>query len=227
MLAILPNVVLTQAQIQALIELGPVSQVTAANQPQITRFVRNEYSFDWANSRHLRSYQIAPLMGGTGTVLAWIRPEDFVNEQVIVGMFQDGANLDGFSLEVRGDIALDPIEVMGRAGGVTNLRLQHAFGAVQYGGRHFLAVTSDGLLTRMYWNGALQTVAVPVGANTGQWSAAYPGCTQFVIGASRQVAVASGLGAKLPQLVMYDRELMPGEIDALMRYGWWRALPNA
>lgn len=226
LLAIIPNVVLTQAQIQALIELGPLAQVTAANQPQITRFVRNEYSFDFANLRHFRSYQVAPVMGQTGTVLAWIRPEDFANEQVIVGVFQDGANGDGLSLEVRGDIALDPIEIMGRAGGVVNLRLQHAFGAVQYGGRHLLAVTSDGLLTRMYWNGALQTVAVPVGANTGQWTASYPASTQLVIGAARQIAVASGLGAKLPQLVMYDREFMPGEIDALWRYGWWRALPN-
>jgi hypothetical protein len=226
-LCIVPGYAMSVAETRYFIELGPLCQVTAANQPTILRFTRDEYAFDGlVNSRHFRSYQIYPVMGRTGTILAWFRPEDFLNQQSIIGVFQDGVNNDGISLQIRGDVANDPVELVGRTGGAANLRLAHPFAATAYGGRHFLAVTSDGLAVRMYWNGVVQTITATLGANTGQWTATYPASTQIVVGVTRGAAVTEAYGGKIIKLVMYDRELLPPEIDALMRYGWWRALPR-
>lgn len=219
--AMTPNVAMTQLQCAYFIEVMSLMQATAGNQPPITNSGGPEYGFTWAASRNLFTYQIVPFKTTTGTIIACYKPEDFANECAIMGVSQDGAAVpDDLMIETRGDIALDPLELMGDSGGVTNFRLQHALGAVNGYARHCSAWTSDGTLVRAYFDGKLQTLLTPVGANTGQWFASYPLSTVFVVGAKRNAAVTSGFGGKGVKFLAYDREVVGVELAQMNARGY-------
>jgi len=218
--AIVPGVAMDPTQINQFIEVMGLTQFTAGHQPPITS-PQPEYGFTWAANRNLFTYQIVPFKTATGTIIACYKPEDFTNEGSIAGVCQEGSfTPDDLTLETRGDIANDPLELIGSSGGVTNLRLQHALGAVNGLARHCSAWTSDGTLVRAYFDGKLQTVAVPVGANTGQWFASYPLSTVFVVGARRDAAVGSGFGGKLSKFLAYDREVTGVELAQMASRGY-------
>ena len=219
--AMVPGVAMSLAQTQSFIEVMGLMQATAGNQPSIAASGSPEYSFTWAASRNLFTYQIVPFKTAAGTVIACYKPEDFANECAIMGVSQDGAAVpDDLMIETRGDIALDPLELMGDSGGVTNLRLQHALGAVNGLARHCSAWTSDGTTVRAYFDGKLQTLLIPVGANTGQWFASYPLSTVFVVGAKRNAAITSGFGGKGIKYLVYDREVTGVEIAQMNSRGY-------
>lgn len=216
--AMIPGVAFTQSQCQSFIELMGLMQATAGNQPPITN--GPEYGFTFAALRNLLTFQVYPLMTTRGTIIACYKPEDFTNEGAIIGVSQEGAAVpDNLMLETRGDIANDPLELLGASGGVTNLRLQHALGVVNGYARHCSAWTSDATTVRAYFDGVSQTVAVPVGANAGQWFASYPLANVFVIGSKRNAAVSSGFGGKGIKFLAYDREVVGTDISKIASRG--------
>jgi len=223
--AMAPGVAMSQEQIQSFIEVAGLFQSTPANYLEI-KDSPPKYSFDWANSRHLLTYQIQPFLTAAGSIVVFYEAEDFVNEGAILGTYQEGVFGDGLAFETRGDIVNDPIELIGSSGGVTVLRLQHPFGPVNGFGRHCSVMTSDWTTVSGYLDGNLQTLTQVVGANTGQWFASYPLSTVFAVGARIDFAVASGFGGKGIKILVYDRALTQIEIQRICSRGFGPSGPR-
>jgi hypothetical protein len=219
--AMVPGVAMSLAQTQSFIEVMSLMQATVGNQVPILNSGCPEYSFTWADTRNLLTFQVNPFKTTTGTIIACYKPEDFANEGAIMGVCQDGAAApDNLMIETRGDIALDPLELMGSSGGVTNLRLQHALGVANGYARHCSAWTSDGTAIRAYFDGKPQTLLIPVGANTGQWFASYTLSNAFAVGAKLGLPWGSGFGGKGVKFLVYDREVVGWELAKMASSGY-------
>ena len=210
-----------------MIELRGFFQMAGGNQPTLANYVQTEYGFNWATMLHFWTFQVLPLLTAKGTVLCWFRPTDFTNQQLLYGVNANPATIGSIGLQVRGDIANDPLEWYGRdAGGFVNNRLGHPLGLASYGSEQFSALTSDAVTVRAYLNGVRQTLAVTLGGNNGQWFSTPVGARIFEIGALRTSPILSeGYGGFMRKMVIFDRQLSDQEISDVAKAGL-RALPQ-
>jgi len=216
-LATMPNTLLTLSDAQSFIEINGASQITAGDQPNILpggMWGRPEYNFVLAEEDHLFAYQTYPLMTTTGSLMVAFTPEDMTNQQNLFGVSEDGnAVWTSLGIQIRGDIANDPIELLGMGGGVTDLRLSIPFGAARLNVPSIVWFTSDGTTVRGYLDGREQVVTTVLGANTGQWWASYPASTVFNIGAERHALIENEYDGRMTKVLAYDRAVNYLEIQ--------------
>lgn len=212
LLALMPEVAMSLAEAQSLIELRGYSQATAGNQadipPGMGIFGPPDYRFVRTNNDHFLTFQVYPLKTAQGTLLIDFAADDVANEQILFGLSQEGVAAlaaDELTLEVRGDIVNDPLEWMRRTAGAVDLRLSTPFGAGRLGVRTRYILTSDGTAIYAYREGVTQVVSAVVGANTGQWLNSVANANVSVIGRSRTAAPIGDLGGRVSTIKVYDR----------------------
>jgi len=217
LLAILPGKTLSLAEVELLSEIATVTQATAGNRPNIITpgmWHRPEYNFVRTESDHLLSYQIAPLLTEEGSVMIAFTPEDVANSQNLFGISDDGnAVWTSLGLQLRGDIANDPLELIGYDGGVADLRLSIPFGAGRLNVPSVIWFTSDGSTVRGYVDGREQVVTPVLGANTGQWWISYPNANVCNIGAERHDIISNTFDGRIAKILNYDRAVNYLEIQ--------------
>ena len=221
--ALIPGVAMSQAQIQSFIEVSGFFQPTAANQPNIVGGPWNcpSYNFDRAQTDHLYTNQVVPLKTQAGSLMVAFVPDDFTNQQTLFGLSQEGAVVwHGLAVQLRGDIANDPIELLGYTAGAADLRLSIPYGAGRAGVPSILWFTSDGTTVRAVLDGRPQTVTPILGANTGQWFADYPLSTVACVGAMRRDTVVEPLEGRIAVVQAFDREVALIDIQRQWQAGW-------
>ena len=228
--ALIPGVAMSQAQIQSFIETSAHFQPTAADQPAIYApgsWPTPENNFILAEDDHLYANQVQPLLTQAGSIMVAFIPEDFTNQQTLFGLSQEGAAVwHSLAIQLRGDVANDPIELIGYTAGAADLRLSIPFGAGNLGVPSILWLTSDGTTVRGYLNGREQVVTADLGANTGQWFADYPLSTVACIGGMRRDAIIEELDGRIAVVQAFDREVAYIDIQRQWAQGWGQRGPR-
>jgi len=228
--ALVPGVAMSQAQIQSFIEISGFFQPTAADQPNIIApgtWNTPDYNFILAEDDHLLSFQSYPLKTSAGSLMIAFVPDDFTNQQTLFGMAEYGnAVWQSLGVQIRGDIANDPIELLGYTVGAADLRLSIPFGAARLGVPSILWFTSDGTTVRAYLDGREQVVTPVLGANTGQWFASYPLCNVACVGAMVRDAIAEEFDGRSSVIQAYDRQVAYVDIQRQWQQGWGERGPR-
>jgi len=227
---LIPDVAISDASFATMLELGSMFQYLAANQTSIERgpWDTPVYRFVRANDDHFASFQAQPFKTETGSIILTFTPQDMTNQQMLFGLTEDGnANGHELGIQLRGDLAGDPIEWHGRSAGAADLRLQIPFGAGRLNQPCIVAFTSNGTRIRGFVNGEEQVVTAVLGANTGQWFADYANSNVVVWGVTRAAALSEGLQGTSGHVVAYDREIVPMQMQQIQgRGGDLRWLPK-
>ena len=210
--AAIPNVALSLAQAQTLIEVRGHFQATAGNQADIPAgpgmFGPPDYRFLSANNDHFLSFQVTPLKTAQGTILIDFAGDDVTNQQILFGLSEEGVAAlaaSELTLQIRGDIVNDPLEWFRTTAGATDLRLSTPFGAGRLRVPTRYIITSDGAAIYAYREGVNQVVSAVLGANTGQWFSSVANANVSVIGRSRTAAPIGDLQGRISTIKVYDR----------------------
>lgn len=220
--AICPEIALSQAQAQSLIELKGLFQPTAANQPTIPPG-QPVYSFDGAaspNSDYFLTFQNYPVLTQSGTLVCWVNLRETAanyNTLIGTGIYNSAAANDEFFLSMAGSVASDPFEI-----------LYYLGGALQWWGRfgttvpmaYMVGLTSDGSLVRTYINGNLMATTDVLGANAGQWFGDAPNANYLIAGIRhRSTGLQQQFKGDGSKYLFYDRALTQLEIQKIQYNG--------
>jgi hypothetical protein len=189
-----------------------LSQETVANQAVVItpgHYGCPDLAFDGAaapNSDYSYSDVVAHLKTAQGSVSFAFSPDDFANEQAILGMAVDGATDDEFWIGLDGSIAGDPMQIVLLSDGVVTYRGR--FGANALGSQsNFVTVGSDGSTLIAAVNGEAQTITDIVGANAGQWFASATDADRLFVGAIPRAALELPFSGKITLALAYNRSV--------------------
>lgn len=90
---------------------------------------------------------------------------------------------------------------------------------VNDGNRHMIAVTSDGVLWRIYVDAVLDSATVVLTSNTGDWFADFTGRDNITLGAYKATSVSDLYSGKAGEVAVFDTALSLAQLQAIYNGG--------
>lgn len=219
--ALIPGYAMSLAQAQSLVELRAVFQPPVVNQPGIIAngmFGGPVYNLDGAahpNSDHLYTYQVEPLKTTSGTLIMGFTHDDLTVDSTLFSLSTDGVDADEFQMRLAGTEANDPLCIFQRTAGIATWRANFPGGLIS-GPFNIFAITSNGVITRGFFNLNEIILTDLIGANAGQWFGLSNNADVFSIGVRRIVVLDRPFNGRVWFLKIYDEPLSPLQLQQII-----------
>lgn len=144
-----------------------------------------------------------------GTITAWIKPNVVNIDQAIFASADESASTDWMRLMLTSSSKLVITQV---GNGTDALEGDTVFVANRW---YHVALVSDGSSYKMYVDGVVETLAIILGSNTGDWFADMPNRDNITIGALKRASLDTRFKGSIGDVRVYNVDLTQDEINKL------------
>jgi len=148
-----------------------------------------------------------------GTLVAWISFGDLSGADRAISVSMDGLTNDEFFIELLGNdnnqlrVVLQNVPSPWTANTANNMITDTNY--------HFIVLTSNSSITRLYLDGVEKTLTDGTGTNAGQWWGSAINANVFTLGGVERTLLYNDLTGKIDDVMVFNRSLSVAEIRAL------------